>query len=275
MRVRLFATALTISFGLTACATNTELQPTEQEAALTEELLNASLVPATAEERAIIQNMDPLSRAAFWAEAYELNPGDREAAIELSKVLRQLGNADRAVEVSRQSLALYPTDPDLLRINGLALTMTGRGEQAVESLNRAIRAYPQDWQLRNALGIALEQSGNSAAARESFTQALLLAPTEPSVLSNLGLSFALSGNPGEAEEYLRRAVRLQGVSAQVRQNLALVVALQGRFDEAEEIARQDVSPAMAEANMAYVRAMISSPRSWDRLMADEPLNLNN
>ena len=59
-----------------------------------------------------------------------------------------------------------------------------------------------------------------------------------------------------------------GAEAAVRQNLALVIALQGRFAEAEEVARYDVTPAMAESNMAYVRAMLTSRRSYDSLRGD-------
>ena len=94
---------------------------------------------------------------------------------------------------------------------------------------------------------------------------MAIAPDEPSILSNLALSHALAGEPEQAEPLLRRAMDNDLASPQVRQNLALVLALQGRFDEAEQIAAIDSTPEMAAANMAYVRAMMTSPRRWDSL----------
>jgi Flp pilus assembly protein TadD len=251
---------------LTACAAgNGQLAPTPEEEALAEELSAADIIPATAEERARIKNHDLLTQAAFWAEAYELNPGDREAAYELSTVLRKLGGAERASEIARQSLALYPDASELQEALGLALVASGRGQRALEPLLRASNAQPQDWRLKNALGVAYEQTGRAQTARRYFEDALSLNPGEPAVLSNLALSWVLDGDPARGEQLLRDAFDEPDASPQIRQNLALVLALQGRFEEAESVALIDATPEMAEANMSYVRAMMSNPRRWESL----------
>jgi Flp pilus assembly protein TadD len=265
MRARLSATTLAAAFALSACATSGELAPTEQEEALAADLESRSIVPATEAEREAIGNQDLLTQAAFWAEAHQLNPGDLEAAVQLSTVLRKLGNTERAREVARQGLALYPDDADLLASYGMALTALGQGQQAIEPLSRALNERGEDWRLVNALGVALEQAGRSEAARARFNQARGLAPGEPAILSNLALSHALAGEPEEAERLLRTAADSDRATPQVRQNLALVLALQGRFDEAEEMALVDTTPEMAEANLDYVRSMLSTPRRWDAL----------
>lgn len=266
MSMRLSAATLTAASALVlgACAT-TAAPPTAQEAALVLELESRSLVPATAAERQSVANQDLLTQAAFWAEAYEMNPADREAATELARILRLLGSAPRAIEVARQALALFPDDAGLLGAYGLALAAEGRGQQAIEPLTRASRLQPDNWRLINALGVSLEQAGRTTAARARFEEAMAIAPDEPSILSNLALSHALAGEPEQAEPLLRRAMDNDLASPQVRQNLALVLALQGRFDEAEQIAAIDSTPEMAAANMAYVRAMMTSPRRWDSL----------
>ena len=248
-----------------ACATSAELQPTEQEAALAEQLQSRSIVPATAEERAAIENQDLLTQAAFWAEAYELNPVDKEAAYKLSDVLRTLNNFERAGEVARQALALHPENAPLLSAYGMALVAMGQGQSAIEPLSRAQRADAQNWRVANALGVALEQTGRSERARTQFEQALVLSGGEPSVLSNLALSHMLDGEPERAEDLLRRAADQTGAGPEVRQNLALALALQGRFDEAETQALVDATPEMAEASLDYIRALMSSGRSYDRL----------
>lgn len=254
---------------LSGCATHAELQPTEQEAELSETLQGRSIAPATAAEREAIHNQDLLTQAAFWAEAYELNPGDREAAYELSDVLRQLGSSQRAAEVARQALALYPADQELLSAYGMALTADGRGAQAVEYLMRALNAGEPDWRLINTLGVALDQSGRPDQARARFMEARALAPGEPAILNNLALSYLLGGEPERAETVLRQAMQNVTAGPEVRQNLAMALALQGRFDEAREIALIDSTPEMADANLEYIRALMSSPRSWDQLRGSE------
>lgn len=268
MRARLSAIALT-SLIIAGCSTTSELQMSEQEEAVAEALESRSIAPATEGERAAIENQDLLTQAAFWAEAYELNPADREAAFKLSSVLRQLNSAPRAAEIARQALALYPDDAELQTAFGLALTAAGQGAQAVEPLSRAHRNTPDDWRILNALGVALDQSGRSERARSRFEDALRLSGGEPSVLNNLALSVMLDGDPERAEALLRRAADSETAGPEIRQNLALALALQGRFDEAETIALVDSTPEMAERNLDYVRALMSSGRSYDRLREAE------
>ncbi len=81
------------------------------------------------------------------------------------------------------------------------------------------------------------------------------------------MSFLLTGDLVTAEQYLRHATTPPTADSRVRQNLALVLGLQGRFAEAEAIARQELSPAQAEANMAYLRAMLGGEDAWTRARA--------
>ena len=57
--------------------------------------------------------------------------------------------------------------------------------------------------------------------------------------------------------------------SRVRQNLALVVGLQGRFPEAEQIARRELLPQQADANVAYLRGMLSQQNSWQKFAAKD------
>ena len=226
------------------------------------------IVPASAEQREAIKTQDLLTQATFWAEVYDINPSDAEAALELSNVLRQMGNISRSGEIAQQALVQHPQNPGLLLAFGSALAASGWGEHAIEPLQRAVQLDSNNWQIHNTLGVSLEQTGQDEAARYNFAEALRLSPGEPAVLSNLALSYALSGNPEIAENMLREAMIRPGADATIRQNLALVIALQGRFDEAEDMARIDVTPLMAEANMDYIRSMLTSQRRYDSVIAD-------
>jgi Flp pilus assembly protein TadD len=57
------------------------------------------------------------------------------------------------------------------------------------------------------------------------------------------------------------------VAAKLTGNLALVVGLQGRFDEAMQIAQQDLPPQEAQANIAYLRQMLSEADRWGQVAA--------
>ena len=56
---------------------------------------------------------------------------------------------------------------------------------------------------------------------------------------------------------------MRGANSQTRQNLALVVGLQGRFDESRAIYAAELPPDQVEANMAYVRALLTQQNRWD------------
>jgi Flp pilus assembly protein TadD len=101
-----------------------------------------------------------------------------------------------------------------------------------------------------------------------------LQPNEPSVLSNLGMSYVLSNDPRTAETYLQSASTQPGADSRIRQNLALVVGLQGRFAEAEKIAAQELNPQQAQANLTYLRAMLSQQNAWSQL-ADKDKKATN
>ena len=67
----------------------------------------------------------------------------------------------------------------------------------------------------------------------------------------------------KAESELRLAVKLPGAGTRVRQNLALIVGLQGRFDESRQLFAADLPPEQVEANMSYIRALLTQQNRWD------------
>ena len=121
----------------------------------------------------------------------------------------------------------------------------------------------------SAEGAILDQMGRQPEARALYQRALDLQPGEPTILSNMGMSYVLSGDLKKAESYLRTAANSPEADSRVRQNLALVVGLEGRFSEAEKIARQELSPDQAEANVAYLRTMLSQQDAWNKLKQDD------
>ena len=114
-----------------------------------------------------------------------------------------------------------------------------------------------------------DQMGNTQQARDLYNQALRIAPDEPSLLNNLAMSYLLEGEAKEAESVLRRAAASPKADSRIRQNLALAIGLQGRFQEAEQIAKRELSPEQAQANVAYLRSMLSQDNAWSQLENEE------
>jgi Flp pilus assembly protein TadD len=141
--------------------------------------------------------------------------------------------------------------------------------KALDVISRAQRPDNPDWKLLSAQGAILDQLERPEEARVYYRKALDLAPNESSVLSNLGMSHLLTNELPRSEEYLRNAISAPGADSQVRQNLALVVGLQGRFEEAETIAAGELSKADAQANVAYLRQMLSQQNAWSQLEKED------
>ncbi len=200
---------------------------------------------------------------------YQRNPADKATGLYYASLLRTTGRDEQALAVMRQLVIRHPKDNDVLSAYGKALAATGNFVQALDAIERSLRPDRPDWRLLSAKGAILDQLEKSEQARDMYRQALDLAPNEPSILSNLGMSYLLSNDLPAAETYLRKANAQPGADSRIRQNLALVVGLQGRFDEAERIASAELPAAEAQANIDYLRGMLTQQNAWKQLKAED------
>lgn len=194
---------------------------------------------------------------------YKANPRDRNLVIHYTAALRAAGQPEQAAAALEQAMVAYPRDPELSIAYAKALTALGRFEQSVSVLDNVIRPDAPDWNALLVKGAALDQMGQHAQARALYQQASLMAPGEASIETNLGLSYAMTSDLVKAEQHLRRATQMRGANTRTRQNLALVVGLQGRFGEAKALYAAELPPDQVEANMAYVRALLTQQNRWD------------
>jgi Flp pilus assembly protein TadD len=176
-----------------------------------------------------------------------------------------------ALQVVSTLVDSNPNDMMLASYYGKILIQSGQLAEGEKQLRRVISAGKADWRDYSALGTALDQQGRHDEARKMYETALAERPNEISVLNNLGMSYALQGDLKAAEATLRKAADLPGggSNTQVRQNLALVVGLQGNYEEARTIASRDLPPDQAEANIAYLRQMMSQSNPWAQLKSGE------
>jgi Flp pilus assembly protein TadD len=202
-------------------------------------------------------------------QAYEKNPRDPVTGVNYANLLRMNGRDTQALAVMQQVAIANPGDRNVLAAYGKAQAAAGQFQQALDTIGRAQTPDRPDWKLISAQGAILDQMGRANDARQRYRDALDIQPNEPSILSNLGMSYVLTGDLRTAETYLRSAASQPTADSRVRQNLALVVGLQGRFPEAEQIARRELSPQQADANVAYLRGMLSQQNSWQKLAAKD------
>ena len=196
---------------------------------------------------------------------YQRNPKDKGVGLYYASLLRMTGRDDQALAVMRQMVIFHPKDNDVLAAYGKALAATGNLLQALKVIDRAQRPDRPDWRLVSAKGAILDQLNRHDEARQMYRKALDIAPNEPSILSNLGMSYLLGNDLAAAETYLRKASQQPGADSRIRQNLALVIGLQGRFDEAEQIAAAELPADEAQANIQYLRKMLTQQNAWQQL----------
>ncbi|SER81514.1 tetratricopeptide repeat protein [Rhizobium sp. NFR03] len=259
--LRLSLSALVVSGLLAGCAS-----PRKE---LTTGSIPTGSSAGSASLNAASMNAGQLNAAAqSLGKAYEKNPRDRAVGLNYANVLRMTGRNDQALAVMQQVAIQYPADREVLAAYGKSQAAAGQLDQALVTVGRAQTPDRPDWKLKSAEGAILDQLGRSPEARQRYREALDIQPNEPSVLSNLGMSYLLSKDLKTAEAYLRKATEQPGADSGVRQNLALAIGLQGRFPEAEAIARQELSPQQAEANVAYLRSILSQQNAWQKLAKD-------
>ncbi|WP_158626136.1 tetratricopeptide repeat protein [Arsenicitalea aurantiaca] len=196
------------------------------------------------------------------AARYRARPRDRQVIIHYAAALRAGGQAEQAIAVLEAGLAAHPEDREIRVAFAKALSEAGRFEQALTVVERAIVPQAPDWNALLVKGAVLDQMGRHEDARRLYAQGLTVAPNEPSLHANLGLSHAITNELDAAETHLRRAVALPRATSRVRQNLALVLGLQGRFADAERIYAAELPPEKVEANMAYIRALLTQQNRW-------------
>jgi Flp pilus assembly protein TadD len=246
-------------------------------------LLVAAWALAACQNKAASLDGDPLSTASTsasgsvsfkkteaMAKEWNANPGDLKLGLAYAANLGALGQRPTQIGVLNTIAERNPANAEAQAIVGKELLKIGAADQASAVLERASQLNPADWQIFSALGTALDQQARHAEAREKYQQALALKPGELSVTNNMAMSYALQGKLPEAEKLLREALAAPDAKSlpRIRQNLALVVGLQGRFEESQKIASEDLPPNEVEANLAYLKQMLSRPNTWQQLQGD-------
>lgn len=178
---------------------------------------------------------------------------DPAATISYARSLTERGQTEQASAVLRLAALRAPESRALRAAYGKSLLALGRYAEASEVLANAHTPDNPDWSILSAQGVAADNLGDHGTARALYQRALNLNPGSPGVLTNLALSYAMTGNRAQAILILQDASMRPDADARVRQNLATMLVLEGREREAEQVFLQDLTPAQAKANIAWLR----------------------
>ena len=216
-----------------------------------------------------LSTTDAQSALTTLAGRYKSNPRDKTTIIYYAAALRANGQPLQAVAVAEAGMKGYAKDAEVRIAYAKALTAAGRFQQALAVIDDTIDPAQPEWNALSVKGAIFDQMGRNREAREFYGQALTIAPSEASLYANLGLSHAMTNDLEEAESHLRKAVSMPGATSQIRQNLALIVGLQGRFEESRALFAAELTPDQVEANMAYVRSLLTQQNRWERVGSSE------
>lgn len=152
-----------------------------------------------------------------------------------------LGHADEAARHLAPTLASYPAQPEVLRLQAGILSQRGDHPGSIAAMQRAVAQRPGDPLYYNTLGSILGAADDLDGAVSALRHACELQPTLALAWYNLGVMLTHSVRHEEAIEALRRAVRLDPHHMEARALLSDMLRTQGRIEEATEQYRRIIA----------------------------------
>ena len=189
-----------------------------------------------------------------------------ERHVELGRAVAAMGELDRAAKHYEQALEQTPeSKPLLFSLGGLYQKM-GANEKAEEVYRRVLSLYPKDAEGHVCLGnVLLAQKKFELAAKE-FSAALETDRGNAVAWRNLGFAELRAGAPFSAVKTLERAVALDPTNALARFDLGMAHAAVAQQAEAQKAFRSGLAiEASIEGKLAYTEMLdrYAGPRVED------------
>ena len=168
-------------------------------------------------------------------DALASDPGSAETAVELGRLLDEIGRPPEAVAVLAPYAKAEGADLDALVSYGIALARSGQKDPAIAVLQRARRADPSSALAAFSLGTAYLLFADHGRARDAFGAALELEPDMARAYDSLGLLAAVEGKPEEAARLWARALEFSPNDPDTLFNLGTLLWRAGRREEARPL----------------------------------------
>ena len=167
----------------------------------------------------------------FYHRAVGLDPGFKEAWMNLGLVLLARGGLNEALSCQRQALHLDPDSADAQNNLGMVHYAQGNIAEAENCFRSAVRLRPDHANATLNLGSTRQILNHVEEADELFRRALSLGVDPARAKSNLSLALMEQVRPEEAERCCREALALRPDYPEARANLALALLTMGRLGE--------------------------------------------
>jgi len=200
--------------------------------------------------------------AATLAESFaRRNPSDIRAQRYYLWMLVVKGNNDETASVSRELLARFPHDPEILTLSGILERDMGDYPAARKDLEEAVILRPNDASSRYNLGVVLAQLQDAAGAREQFEKAIDLGATAPEVHFELAKVLRTLGQAEEAQQQLklyqqREEEDSDNARAELIASLAAQAVKAGDNRKAADLYREACAAQPNDARLAYRQALV-------------------
>ena len=191
-------------------------------------------------------------------DALAADPGSAEAAVELGRLLDEIGHPQEAVAALAPYAKAEGADLDVLTTYGMALARVGQKDPSIAILQRARQADPSSALAAFSLGTAYLLFADHGRAREAFLAALALDPGMARAYGSLGLLAAVDGKPDEAARLWTHALELVPDDADTLFNLGTLLWREGHRREA----RPHLERFLAVAPEARYVGDIARVRAW-------------
>jgi len=176
---------------------------------------------------------------AAYRRAQKLDPSASAIRVETSRLLREMGRLDEALQEAKAAVALDADDTDAHLVLAQLEQIQAAGPDAEAALRRAATQYEQVVRLRpsdgqsllNLAGIYGQLQQHEQAAR-TWEMYLVLDPGNFEAHVQRGTHLLLAGKSDEAAAAMRAALELQPGSARAYQILGDIYARADKSDEA-------------------------------------------
>jgi Flp pilus assembly protein TadD len=167
----------------------------------------------------------------YYQRAVTLDPGFKEAWMNLGLAILAQGRPDEALNCQRQALRLDPDSADAQNNLGMVHYANGHIAEAQNCFRAAVRLRSDHANATLNLGSTRQIFDHVDEAEGLFRRALVLGADPVRANSNLSLALMEQGRPEDAELACREALAIQPHNPEARVNLALALLSVGRMEE--------------------------------------------
>ncbi|PWT99662.1 MAG: hypothetical protein C5B51_26655 [Terriglobia bacterium] len=178
---------------------------------------------------------------------------DLDARLALARYYTEHGWPDLGLEHYRFASARFPDSIEAAKNLAKALREMGETEQALRVVQQNLEQHAGgSWELRSLEGILEDEQGHLAEAEAAHRAAVALNPGRSALHNNLGYNLLLQGKTEGAAAEFHRALELDPHAQIARNNLGAALAAQSHSGEALSEWQHSSDAAAAHNNLAVV-----------------------